>query len=141
MYQIYARVSVCKVKLGMFFFKFNCFRSSVRPKFGIGRKYQPKPLVSVSVFGAETFFSETETFFFKNFQKFSNFFMYFGFLGEYEFLKTWNWTQTFKSYLKVTETMTKPLTKLWLTQWLNQWLNQWPNQWQFLTKIPKTDNV
>ena len=29
--------------------KINFLHSSVRPKFGIGRKYRPKPLVSVSV--------------------------------------------------------------------------------------------
>ena len=75
---------------------------------------------SVSVLGTETkvqfryrcrsrfFFPKPKLFFFFFFP---NFFMYFCFLGEYEFLKTWNWTQTFKSYLKVTETMTKPVTK------------------------------
>jgi hypothetical protein len=26
--------------------------------------------------------------------------MYFCFLGKYKFVKTWNWTQIFKSYLK-----------------------------------------
>ena len=63
--------------------------------------------IGISI-GAEIFFSETETFFFFKFFKFFHVFLL---PREYEFLKTWNWTQTFKSYLKVTETMTKPLTK------------------------------
>ena len=52
--------------------------SSVRPKFGIGRKYRPKvsaETIGIGIgFGAETFFSETETFFFQKFSKIFNFF-------------------------------------------------------------------
>ena len=104
---------------------------SERPKFGIGAEFRPKLWVSVSVSEPKFFLPKPKLFFFFFFQKISNFFMYFC------FLKTWNWTQTFKSYLKMTETMRKPVTKLWL----NQWLNQWPNQWQFWTEIPKTGTV
>jgi hypothetical protein len=46
---------------------------------------------------SQKFFSKTETFFFQNF---SNFLMFFSFLEEYKFLKTWNWTQIFKHNLK-----------------------------------------
>ena len=63
--------------------------TSVRPKFGIGRKYRPKLLVSVSVSEPKLFFSETETIFFsKNFIFFHVFLMYFCLLKEYKFLKT-----------------------------------------------------
>ena len=93
----------CKVFSSDMYTKFLRFMTSVRPKLGIGysvsRKYR---------YQSRNFLFRNRNFFFLIFP---NFFMYFCFLWEYEFLKTWNWTQTFKSYLKVTETMTKPLTK------------------------------
>ena len=74
---------------------------SVRPKFGIGAEFRPKLWVSVSVSEPKFFFPKPKLFFFKIFQNFSNFFMYFCFLEEYKFIKTWNWTQTIKSFLKI----------------------------------------
>ena len=45
--------------------------------------------------------------------------MYFCFLGEYKFLKTWNWTQIFKSYLKI--------LKIWQQIWFKGLFYDWKN--------------
>ena len=98
--------------------KDKCKGSSVRPKFGIGAKFRPKLWVSVSVSEPKFFFPKPKLFFFQNF---SIFFMYFCFLGEYKFSKTWNWTQTFKSYLKI--------LKIWQQIWFKRvllWLKKYP---------------
>ena len=73
-----------------------CLQCSVRPNFGIGIRYRPKYR-----YRSRNFFYRNRNWNFFSFFFFQNFFMYFCFLGEYKFLKTWNWTQIFKSYLKI----------------------------------------
>ena len=64
----------------------------------------------VLVSGTETkvqfqYWYQSRNFFFRNrnffFQNFSNFLMFFCFLGGYKFLQAWNWTQIFKIDLKI----------------------------------------
>ena len=62
--------------------------------FSIGNRNQG--LISVSVTELNLFFLNRNFFF----QSFSNFLMFFCFLGGYRFLKAWNWTQIFKKNLK-----------------------------------------
>ena len=87
--------------------------------------------ISVSVYGigrnrkyryrSRNFFYRNRNFFFffKKFQKISKNFMYFCFLGKYKFLKTWNWTQIFKSYLKI--------LKIWQQIWFKGLFYDWKN--------------
>ena len=88
-------------------------RNSVSAE-SIGRNYGYR-------FRSRNFFYRNRNFFsyFKKFQKISKNFMYFCFLGEYKFLKTWNWTQIFKSYLKI--------LKIWQQIWSKGLFYDWKN--------------
>ena len=62
------------------------------------------------------FFFRNRNFFFFNFSK--NF-IYFCFIEEYKFLRTWNWTQIFKIYLKI--------LKIWQQIWFKGLFYDWKN--------------
>ena len=91
--------------------------SSVWPKFDICAEFQQKVSVSVSVSEPKYFLPKPNFFFL--FQNFSKFVMYFYFLGEYKFLKTWNWTQIFKRFAN--------FLKIWQQIWFKGLFYDWKN--------------